>query len=217
MGADILTAADVQTFEDAKKFLDRLEKALLVIAKDGKDNIQKTSEVNDGLKIIKESFDELLGAIKAEKGSGGAGSSSGGAEINEETLELYVKKILMNDPDLREAFKKIIENMVTYNQNRDKVNSYIEVAESKKSSSFFQKNKFSLFIGFFAILATVGFWFNFSSPKIQITPSDIIYSDDNAKGFQINKDLEYPIVKVKDGKTYFSADGKTYYVKKTVK
>jgi len=188
-----------------------MEKAILVIGKDGKDNKNKNDALNDGLKALGNSITELFEAIKATKSDSKVAS---GVEINEETLELHIKKILLDDPDLRETFKRVIENITTYNHNKDKINEYVEEKNSKKQASFLQKNKLSLFIAFFAIVATGFFWFSFSPATIRVTASDMIYSDGDSKGFQISGEFEYKILKVKDGKTYFSADGKTYYVKK---
>lgn len=194
--------------------LKEMEKAILVIGKDGKDNINKNSALNDGLKALGESLSELFIAVKTDKDNNVSGS---GVEINEETLGLHVKKILLDDPDLLETFKKVIENITIYSHNKDKIDGYVEERDSKKSKSFLQKNKFSFFVGIFAIIATGWFWFNFSPTTIHITPSDLIYTDSNSKGFKIGESFEYKVIKIQDGKTYFSADGKIYYVKKKAK
>lgn len=194
--------------------LKEMEKAFLVIATEGRENKTKNSSLNDGLAALGESISELFVAIKSIQGNNNTG---GGVEINEETLALHVKKILLDDADLLETFKKVIENITIYNHNKDKVDGYVEEKNLKKSSSFLHKNKFSFLVLFFVIIATGFFWFNFSPATIQITPSDMIYTDSNSKGFQIAESFEYKIIKIQDGKTYFSADGKIYYVKKKTK
>lgn len=170
--------------------------------------VQKSQEKNIDkqtilLEDIKESF---------SNGSTSDNSNTGGSGISAETLELKLKEMLLEDEELLELFTKVVENISTFNYNKDKVNVHIE-----KNRSVNKKNKKPLFVLISLIVAaslTVGYYF-FSEKKNIIVPANVEFFELNKKGaLQIPSDVNVKVYDEDNQRYYFKYNDKKYYVSK---
>lgn len=147
------------------------------------------------------------------KNGGGSANNGGGSIVSKEDLELQLKELLLNDEELLETFSKVIENITTYNQNKEKLRSYVDNERSKK------KKKSPIFlIGFsiFTFILFLGYLiYSFLNTKEIIIQSNTYF-------YEMNKTdpLTFPTaIKVEtenedDINYYFIYQNKKYYVPK---
>ena len=146
------------------------------------------------------------------KSNPGAGSSSDN-NISKEDLILSIREVLLNDEEMLETFNKVIENITTYNQNKEKINNYVDDlrAKKKKKSPILLISILAFALLSFAIYFIIGF---FNSKDIVIK-KDVLFYEMNK-----NTTLSFPVDITVEAENedhinyYFLYKNKKYYVPK---
>lgn len=207
---------DRETEEKFKYF----EKVILTLNKSLQINESKTLSVNDGLKKIHKDFESIeiiARELQENQGSGGSGISSGGG-LSDAQAEIIIKKILLEDKELLETFKKIIENVVTFNHDKDAMNGYVEKKNSKKKKS--KVPYISLFLGAVVLIFGIGFYFlNEKVTSIVLKPGEVFYDAKEKAQLPLKMDqsVELDVTNESEDKYYFKLNNKEYYVLKDKK
>lgn len=146
------------------------------------------------------------------KSNPGAGSSSDN-NISKEDLILSIREVLLNDEEMLETFNKVIENITTYNQNKEKINNHVDDlrAKKKKKSPILLISILAFALLSFAIYFIIGF---FNSKDIVIK-KDVLFYEMNK-----NTTLSFPVDITVEAENedhinyYFLYKNKKYYVPK---
>ncbi len=146
------------------------------------------------------------------KSNPGAGSSSDN-NISKEDLILSIREVLLNDEEMLETFNKVIENITTYNQNKEKINNYVDDlrAKKKKKSPILLISILAFALLSFAIYFIIGV---FNSKDIVIK-KDVLFYEMNK-----NTTLSFPVDITVEAENedhinyYFLYKNKKYYVPK---
>lgn len=152
--------------------------------------------------------------ILLEELSKSGGNSTGGSNsISKEDLELELKELILNDEELLETFSKVIENVTTYNQNKEKLRAYVDNERSKK------KKKSPIFLIVFTIITTIAFIgyliFSFlNSKEITIKKEAFFYEMNKSDALSFPMDLTVEAINEDDINYYFIHQNKKYYIPK---
>ena len=146
------------------------------------------------------------------KSNPGAGSSSDN-NISKEDLILSIREVLLNDEEMLETFNKVIENITTYNQNKEKINNHVDDlrAKKKKKSPILLISILAFALLSFAIYFIIGV---FNSKDIVIK-KDVLFYEMNK-----NTTLSFPVDITVEAENedhinyYFLYKNKKYYVPK---
>lgn len=132
--------------------------------------------------------------------------------VDNETLVLKIKEVLLDDEEILETFSKVIENISTYNHNKDKVNEYIDSERNKRKS---RKPIFVIIIFAISLIALI-LYFIFSSNKTITIPVGTAFYELNKKDeLGLPKDLTVEVLDEDELRYYFKIKNKKYYINKT--
>lgn len=131
--------------------------------------------------------------------------------VDNETLILKIKEVLLDDEEILETFNKVIENVTTYNHNKDKVNEYIDSEREKRKS---KKPIFVIIVFAISLIALI-LYFIFSSNKTITIPVGTAFYELNKKDeLGLPKDLTVEILDEDELRYYFKIKNKKYYINK---
>lgn len=189
--------------------------ALNLLTKKNNQLQEKFSEIIEIQKKQHDSLDkqnvliEQLSNGSLNKNSDSSGNSN---IIDQETLILKIREILLEDEELMELFTKVVENISTFNHNKDKVDTYIN--NEKKS----KKSKKPIFVIIIAIVSFIFLisYFMFSNNKTIIIPSGVGFYEMNKKDeLALPENLTIEILDEDELRYYFKIKNKKYYINKT--
>ncbi len=146
------------------------------------------------------------------KSNPGAGSSSDN-NISKKDLILSIREVLLNDEEMLETFNKVIENITTYNQNKEKINNHVDDlrAKKKKKSPILLISILAFALLSFAIYFIIGFL----DSKDIVIKKDVLFYEMNK-----NTTLSFPVDITVEAENedhinyYFLDKNKKYYVPK---
>lgn len=134
--------------------------------------------------------------------------------ISKEELTLQLRELLLEDEELLELFTKVIQNISTYNHNKDKLNNYVDNLRSKK------KKKFPIVlisILIFSILTTSTYFVYsyFNNKEILIRKETKFYNFDNkAAAVFLPIDIKVKTLNEDELNYYFIFKNKKYFIPK---
>lgn len=187
------------------------ERALLSLSTAIKEVKAKNQDAEEFLKKQNKDVESLITGL-AELGKSGGGSGGGGAVVNQEDIELLVKKVLLEDKGLLETFTKILENIATYNHNKDKINDYVDKKNSKKTGK--KHPYFTIFLAIAAFLIGAVYFMFSTSPMIKINAGEIFYEVGKKVEQKINIPAEFEMYNEDADNYYFKIENKEYYIPK---
>ncbi|MDD5373344.1 MAG: hypothetical protein PHO62_07970 [Sulfurimonas sp.] len=190
-----------------------LEKIITVLTKDNSLNASKVQDLDGGLKkIIKELEKMEILAKELGRGESEGSSAGGGANLSDAQIQIAIRKVLLDDKELGETFKKIIGNVVTFNQEKAMMNGHIDEKNSKKKKS---KIPFiSIAMGAIVLIFGIVFVFLNEKPtKITILAGEKFYDSKNLAQ-TLPSGMEFKITNEDDSRYFFKIDKKEYYIPK---
>lgn len=134
--------------------------------------------------------------------------------ISKEELTLQLRELILEDEELLELFTKVIQNISTYNHNKDKLNNYVDNLRSKK------KKKFPIVlisILIFSILTTSTYFVYsyFNNKEILIRKETKFYNFDNkAAAVFLPIDIKVKTLNEDELNYYFIFKNKKYFIPK---
>ena len=190
-------------------------KAVLVSVQTRLDALENNfSEIEDSSREVYKKFSKLQTLVEEQNNIDNAASSGNkNVSIDDEKLEIMIKKILLEDKELNYTFAKIIENVWDFKEQKAKIDDMVEKSVKSKKTD----KRLIIFSIFTVLLLAFGGYFSFkynTTPKEFIIPANsYIY---NAKGERLELSSQYKIfpTSVKNGKIYFMVNGEKYYYKK---
>lgn len=200
--------------ETQEKF-DIMEKVILTLNKDMSNTNSRVSVVDDGLKKIHKELENMEIITREIREGSSVGDGGGGAIVSDADAELIIKKILLNDKELLETFKKIIENAISFNKDKYVIDSFVEKKNSKKKKS--KIPLFSVIIGSIFLLVGVLYYFlNEKVTSVVLEAGESFY-DSKAKDatpLSLGQRLEVEVTNESEDKYYFKLDKKEYFILK---
>ncbi|MDQ1339799.1 MAG: hypothetical protein QG567_953 [Campylobacterota bacterium] len=189
------------------------ERALLSLSTSIKEGKAKNQDLEEFLKKQNKEIESLLaGLAELSKGGSGGGGGDGIAVANQEDVELLIKKILLEDKGLLETFTKIIENISTFNHNKDKINNYVEKKSTQKTRK--KTPYFTIFLALAAAIIGAAYFIFSSSPVIKINAGEVFYEVGKTVGQKINISAEFEMYNEDADNYYFKIENREYYIPK---
>ncbi|WP_323585361.1 hypothetical protein [Aliarcobacter butzleri] len=172
------------------------------------------SSFND-LKQIQKDFDVSLEKqfLLLEELPNTVNTNNNNNSISKEELTLQLRELILEDEELLELFTKVIQNISTYNHNKDKLNDYVDNLRSKK------KKKFPIVLTsilIFAILtASTYFTYSyFNNKEILIKKETKFYNFDNKAAVFLPIDINVKSLNEDELNYYFIFKNKKYFIPK---
>lgn len=201
-----------------KEIKDKLllhEKALVSLSQSIKENKRNLSDNEELLKKFKKDIETMNVLIRELSESGGAGGSVQTAQIDDEQIRLMVRAAILEDGEILELLQRVFENITTYNHNKDKVNGYVAMRQTKK--------KRGKGIGIFGAVAAVAasiiivvyiFAGGNNGATLTIDQNQIFFDASTGAEQTVSRQIDVKIVDEDERKYYFEINGKRYYLRK---
>lgn len=190
--------------------LSKKQKALLADFDEIKEIQKRQEKAIDKQNILLEELQSNFSG-NSENGGNAASSIATVSALKNEDLQLKLKELLLEDEELLEIFSKVIENVATYNHNKDKVDKYVEEQAKKK------KRKKYVFISIICIitLALSIYYYIFELNKTITIPGKSIFYELNKKdGYTMPESIIVNVVDEDENRYFFELKNKKYYISK---
>lgn len=154
----------------------------------------------------------LLTEIQQGASSGeGPIANTNSTSISKEDLSLRLRELLLEDEELLELFSKVIENITTFNHNKDKIDGYIDNQREKRKSK-----KPIFIIGTIIVsILLVASYFIFNEKVTIVIPAQASFYELNKKAaLGVPSELSVEVVDEDENNYYFEIKNKKYSIPK---
>lgn len=203
---------------EVKDELERMTKIVVTLNGELKSVSSRQDDLNSGLKKLDKEIEKIsIIAHEMQNTEPGGGGGSLAAGVSDAQAELIIRKILLEDKELAETFKKIIENIVTFNQDKELMNGYIDQKNKKKKRS--KIPYISVALGVAALV--FGFAFYFFNPKTAsvVLESGVVFyaAKKDVPQVPLAQSIEVSVTNESDDRYYFkfpNSKNEYYIIKK---